>query len=198
MLGAVDECLFPDDGLNGGHHDLRLGVLDEAAEPGELAAVILETRGGESVGVGEGFLEILDGGEHAFLDGNGRDEDDELREFVFLVEGVCRAEINERLAGAGLHFDADVGVRGELGVFFVDAVFGDDFALVGFDLFRRQVASVRLNAEEIGVVEVVRGLPVKDFDDRRNGAALVIQVFEFDLHSDGLFLRESGVTSSPA
>ena len=75
-------------------------------------------------------------------------------ELVFLVKFVGRAEVNERLASAGLHFDADVRVRGELGVFLGDAVFRDDLALVDLDLFRRQVGEVRLdieNVENVGV-----------------------------------------------
>jgi hypothetical protein len=80
----VDDAVFCRDGLNGHHHDLRLRVLDEMAQPGELAAVVLETGRCETVPVSQRFLECVEGRENAFFDRNGGHEDDKLRQAVTL------------------------------------------------------------------------------------------------------------------
>ena len=107
----VDDAVFGGDGLDRHHHDLRLGVLDERASGApSLPLSYSKQAGREAVVVRKLVLEILEGIEHAFLDGDGWNENDELRQPVFLIKPVDGAEINQRLARASFHLNADVVV----------------------------------------------------------------------------------------
>ena len=128
------------------------------------------------------MLKILERIEHAFLNGDGRHEDDEFCQPVALVKFVDGAEINKRLACAGFHLDADVIFRGEFCVGFGNAVFGNNFLFIFLDLRRSQVGDVGLNAEQIGIVERVANLAFQHADDRRDCATLIFQIFELNFH----------------
>ena len=104
------------------------------------------------------MLKILEGIQHALFDGDGRNEDDELRQPVALVKFIDGAEINERLARAGFHFNADVIFRGEFCIGFGNAVFGNDLLFIFLNLGRSQVGDIGLDAEQIGIVERVADL----------------------------------------
>ncbi len=67
----VDDAVVADDGLYGHDHDLRLGILNEVAQAGELAAVVFETGRREAVAVGQLLLKGLEGGKCALFDGDG-------------------------------------------------------------------------------------------------------------------------------
>ena len=128
------------------------------------------------------MLKILKRIEHAFFDRDGRNEYDEFSQPVALVKFVDGTEINQRLACAGFHLDADVILGRKLRVGFGYSVFGNDLLFVFLNLRGREVSDVGLDSKKVGVVEGILHLPIQNRNRRGDGAALVFQVFELNLH----------------
>ena len=97
------------EGLDVHHEELDRVRGRELPNPAELLRVV-NRRVERHVVVqrSEVVSEQLDAGQNALADGDARDDDHELREAVGLVQLEDRAEVDVRLAGAGLHLDGEV------------------------------------------------------------------------------------------
>jgi hypothetical protein len=122
----------------------------------------------------EGF----NGVEHTLADRHGGDKDDELGKSVGFTEFVNGAEIDEGLAGAGLHLDADVRLIAEVGLAFGKAVAGDNPAFVSGDVRDIEGEDIRLDVALEGIVEKIPLLAVENANHGVDGFFLVWEFFE--------------------
>lgn len=151
--------------------------VDDAVEAvhGSLEEKRLVDADAEGVEVADGAADFnLFVGIEFFEDAGGFGFDDE----VDLEEFVDGAEIDEGLAGAGFHLDAEVRVVAEVGLALGEAVGGDDRALVGGEVREAQGENVRLDVALEGIVEEIPLLAVENADNGINRLFLVGEFFE--------------------
>ena len=158
-------------------------LLDEGLHATQALAVVFEARGREAVYVGQLSLEHVESGQDALLDCNGGDKDDELREGVLAVEFVESLEVDESLAGASLHLDAEVQGFVERSRFFVDAVAFEDCEDVLADLLRGDGEGVASHTFVARRIERVARLPLKQAHDGIDSLALIGKFLKFQFHT---------------
>ncbi len=112
LLGRLVEVVADlVEGVESHHHDLGEGRSGEGAQAAQLAAVVAGEADRlvavEGAKVIARDLEVLD---HALVDSDARDDDDELAEAIALAQLIDRAQVDVGLAGARLHLDREVRV----------------------------------------------------------------------------------------
>ena len=122
------------------------------------------------------------------LDGDGGNEDDELREGVLAVEFVGCLEVDESLAGARLHLDAEVQGFVEGSRFFANAAIFDDCKEVLANVLGGDGEDIAPHTFAASHIERVTGLSLKQAHDGIDSFALICEFFKFHFHSHLLVL----------
>ena len=148
-------------------------LLNEGRHAIQALAVVLEACGREAVHVGKLLFEHVESGQDALLDGDGGNEDDELREGVLAVELVGRLEVDESLAGACLHLDTEVQGFVERSRFFVNAAVFDGCEEVLADLPGGDGEDVASHTFAASHIECVARLSLKQAHDGVYSLALI-------------------------